>query len=179
MDDKAIIELFQKRTEDSIRELAKKYRHLLMRIAKNIVATQQDAEECVNDTYLRLWNTIPPTCPDSLRNYAARIARNAAIDRYRKGARGVEVACIYSELAEVFSDMRNEYEEAELKALLNRFIETLDIQTRTLFVRRYWLAEPLGSLADDMRMKESAVKMRLLRAREKLRSHLAEGGYRI
>ena len=179
MDDQAIIELFGQRSEDSIREVEKKYRRLLLRIAGNITATPQDAEECVSDTYLRLWNTIPPACPVSLRNYAARIARNAAIDRYRKGAHGMEAAAICSELAQVFSDIRNGYEEAELKALLNGFLETLDAKTRMLFMQRYWLAQPLALLAKQMQMKESAVKMRLKRAREKLRIHLMEGGYPV
>ena len=179
MEDTAIIALFQKRSEDAIREVEKKYRSLLLRIAGNIVNIPSDAEECLSDTYLRLWNTIPPACPASLRNFAARITRNAAIDRYRKAAHSPQAASIGSELMEAFSDGHNAYEEAELKALLNGFLVTLDVQTRTLFLRRYWLFEPLGPLAKQMGLKESAVKMRLMRTREKLKTYLVEGGYTI
>lgn len=179
MDDKAIIRLFGQRSEDAIREVAKKYCRLLTHIAGNIVATTQDAEECVSDTYLKLWNSIPPANPESLRNYAARITRNAAIDRYRRGTRRAEMGSVLEELAETFADVRDDYEEAALKALVNGFLETLDRETRILFVRRYWHAEPLGPLARHMGLKESAVKMRLLRAREKLKRCLSEGGYQI
>lgn len=180
MDDRAIIELFLRRDERAIHEVQGKYRPLLYRIARNIAGTAQDAEECLSDTYLQLWGAIPPENPVSLRNYAARIVRNRAIDRYRKSASGAgrgQAAEVCAELAEAFQDVRDGYEEAYLKGLLNGFLDALDQETRVLFVRRYWLSESIRDLARSSGKKESAIKMRLLRTREKLREHLQEGGY--
>ncbi len=179
MDDQRILEMFRQRSDSAIRETQRKYQTLLMHIARNITASPQDAEECVSDTYLKLWNSIPPAKPDSLKNYAARIARNLAIDSYRKSttqSRRGEIVSICTELEEILPDNRVQDETSELRALINGFLGTLDQQTRILFVRRYWLSESISELSRFFGLKESAVKMRLLRTREKIRDYLKKGG---
>ncbi len=177
--DQQIVEMFWQRSDSAIREVQKKYHNLLMHIARNITASLRDAEECVNDTYLKLWNTIPPVRPDSLKNYAARIARNHAIDLYRKSASKAhrnEVAHIIAELGQMLPHREDEIESLELRALTNGFLSTLDQQTRVLFIRRYWLSESILGLSRFFGLKESAVKMRLLRTRQMFKAYLSDGG---
>jgi RNA polymerase sigma factor (sigma-70 family) len=180
--DQQVIEMYWQRSDSAIQETQRKYHSLLLHIAHNITASPQDAEECVNDTYLKLWNSIPPTKPQSLKNYAARITRNLAIDSYRKTAspaRHGEVVSICSELEEMLPDHRCETEAPELYALINDFLNTLDRETRVLFVRRYWLSESISELSRFFGLKQSAVKMRLLRTREKIRVYLKNGGIHV
>ena len=177
MRDTEIIELFFERDREALRESETKYSHLLTHIAGNILASKEDVEECVNDTWLKLWESIPPNQPESLKNYAARIVRNLAIDRYRRCSahcRNGEVASITDELSEIIADRRNDYEQAELKSLINGFLEGLDKESRVLFVRRYWQSESIADLAGRYGMKESAVKMRLLRIRKNFRKYLQD-----
>ncbi len=180
--DQQVIEMYWQRSDSAIQETQRKYHSLLLHIAHNITASPQDAEECVNDTYLKLWNTIPPTKPQLLKNYAVRITRNLAIDSYRKAAspaRHGEVVSICAELEEILPDHRCETEAPELYALINDFLNTLDRETRVLFVRRYWLSESISELSRFFGLKQSAVKMRLLRTREKIRVYLKNGGIHV
>jgi len=179
--DQQVIEMFWQRSDSAIKETQRKYHKLLLKISRNITGSPQDAEECANDTYLKLWNSIPPARPDSLKSYAARIARNLAIDHYRKAVSTAqsEVAHICGELEEMLPDHRGEAEPSELCALINGFLSTLDQETRVLFVRRYWLSESISELSRFFGLKESAVKMRLLRTREKIRAYLKNGGFNV
>lgn len=180
MEDTQIVELFWQRDKSAIREVERSYQHLLCHIAKNITFSKEDAEECVNDTYMKLWNAIPPEKPDSLKNYAARIVRNLAIDRYRKTQRrDSEVPLICEELESIFSDAEQDYEKIELKELINSFLASLGKQERVLFVKRYWQTESIRDLANTFEMRESAVKMRLSRTREKFRKYLKKEGVQI
>ncbi len=177
MKDTEIIELFLKRDREAIRESETKYAHLLTHIAGNILVSKEDVEECVNDTYMKLWDSIPPNQPESLKNYAARIVRNLAIDYYRHHTaicRNNEVVSITEELSEIIADRRNDYEQAEFDSLINSFLEGLDKESRVLFVKRYWQSESITALADMYGMKESAVKMRLLRIRKRFREYLKD-----
>ena len=180
--DPQVIEMFWQRSDSAIKETQRKYHSLLLHIARNITASPQDAEECVNDTYLKLWNTIPPVKPDSLMNYAARIARNLAIDSYRKAssqARRGEVVSICAELEEILPDRSSDAELSDLRVLINQFLSKLDRETRIMFVRRYWMSESISDLSRFFGLKESAVKMRLLRTREKIRTYLKNGGINV
>ena len=177
MKDEKIIELFWQRDKQAIAEMEKSYAPLLMQIAGNITASREDAEECVNDTYLKLWNHIPPERPNSLRNYAAKLVRNLAIDAYRRNAsKGNEMTVILEELEGVLGQMEDSYKELELKEIINGFLESLDKKNRMLFVCRYWQAESIKELSAEFHMKESAVKMRLNRTREKFRVYLEKEG---
>lgn len=179
MEDKQIIELFWKRDKSAIQEVEQAYQRLLYHIARNITSSAEDAEECVNDTYMKLWNVIPPERPDSLKNYAARIVRNLAIDSYRRGriqGKDNEMTLVCEELSEVLADSKNDFEQIEMQELINGFLATLDSKTRVLFVKRYWQTESIQDLAKQFHMRESAVKMRLLRTRDKFRKYLEKGG---
>lgn len=179
MEDTKIVELFWKRDKSAITEVENTYHHLLYHIAKNITASKEDAEECVNDTYLKLWNAIPPEQPNSLKNYAARITRNLAIDLYRRDKKNMEISVISEELEGIFAGAENDYENAELADLINGFLGSLDKKTRVLFVRRYWQADSVKELSEYMGMKESAVKMSLSRTRSKFQKYLEKEGVRV
>ncbi len=182
MKDEQIIDLFWQRDKQAILETEKSYSLLLLQLARNITSSKEDAEECVNDTYLKLWNAIPPKRPVSLRNYAAALVRNQAIDRYRKNlsrGRSENLISITEELEDIFGQVENEYDSLELKEILNAFLGQLDKKSRVLFVCRYWQAESIKAIAVRFHMKESAVKMRLARTREKLRKYLEKEGIYI
>ena len=177
MRDNEIIELFFARNKEALIESETKYSHLLTHIAGNILANKEDVEECVNDTWLKLWDSIPPNQPESLKNYAARIVRNLAIDRYRRHSaqcRNGEITSITDELSEIIADRKDAYEQAEIKELINSFLEGLDRESRVLFVKRYWQSESIKNLAGMYGMKESAIKMRLLRIRKQFRNYLQD-----
>lgn len=179
MDDGQIIELFWQRDRQAILETEKSYSLLLLQLAKNITSSKEDAEECVNDTYLKLWNAIPPQRPVSLRNYAAKLVRNQAIDKYRKNlskGKSENLGFITEELEGIFGQVESEYDSLELKEIINAFLGQLDKKSRVLFICRYWQAESVKDIAVRFRMKESAVKMRLSRTREKLRKYLEKEG---
>ena len=182
MKDEQIVDLFWQRDRQAILETEKSYSLLLLQLAKNITSSKEDAEECVNDTYLKLWNAIPPNRPVSLRNYAAKLVRNQAIDRYRSNlskGRSENLISLTEELEDVFGQVENEYDSLEFKEILNAFLSQLDKKSRVLFVCRYWQAESVKEIAARFHMKESAVKMRLARTREKLRKYLEKEGVYI
>ncbi len=179
MNENQIIELFWQRDHTAIDEVSHAYHGLLYHIAKNIAPTKEDADECVNDTYLKLWNAIPPERPDSLKNYAARITRNLAIDAYRRNKermKNMELSEVCEELESVLPGTKSEYENVEWKELINHFLENLEPETRKLFVRRYWQAESIKELAELFDLKESAIKMRLSRTRKEFQKYLKQEG---
>ncbi len=182
MKDNQIIELFWNRDKTALEEVQRIYHHLLLHIAKNIAGSMEDAEECVNDTYMKLWSIIPPERPESLKNFAARVVRNLAIDAYRKEkARGkdTDLPLVFDELESMFADGKDEYHEVEFRDLINDFLHDLDSEERMLFVRRYWQGDSIHNLVIWSGLKESAVKMRLLRTRNKFREYLKEGGIQV
>lgn len=182
MNDNQIIELFWSRDKKALEYAQQAYHSLLVHIAKNITSSDEDAEECANDTYLKLWETIPPVRPESLKNYAARVVRNRAIDVYRREKarrKGTEISNIYEELETMFADGKNEYEEIEFQDLMNDFLKDLEKKDRILFVRRYWRGDSIRDLVQWSGLKESAVKMRLLRIRNRFQDYLKEGGIQV
>ena len=185
MDDGKIVELFWKRSEDAIGELTAKYGASLLRIAENILGNRSDAEECVNDTYLSCWNSIPPENPQSLSAYAGRIVRNLAISKYRqkKAARrwGGKYDRALDELESTFASpddaVGDIISEEELVRAINEFLGRLDAETRVMFVRRYFYSDSVSDIAKRMHLTGRAVSLKLFRVREKLREHLIERGY--
>ena len=180
MEDFEIIELYFAREEQAIRETEKKYGGYCHRISMNILNSREDAEECVNDTWLKAWDSIPPQRPGILRLFLATITRNLSLNRYRMNhaaKRNRELEVSLDELAECIP-MREE-DAGELPSLLNQFLKTLTPEERALFILRYWHAHSVKHLAETFGMTVSTVSNRLWRTREKLRVFLIERGYRV
>lgn len=185
MEDKQIIDLYFERSEYAITETDKKYGRYCYYIAYRILENHEDAKEVVNDTYLKVWNTIPPNRPRLLKSYVGMISRQLAIDRYEKNhaqKRGTQVELVLEELAECIPD-RSEGtdigESIDLKNALNRFVWALPEKEQKLFVRRYWYSSPIAEIAREYGMKENSVAVLLLRTRKKLKEFLCKEGFDI
>lgn len=182
MEDSRIIDLFFERSEQAIGELDRKYGAAVRKTAENILRDRQDAEECANDTWLAVWNSIPPQRPELLGSYVCRIARNLAVSKLRRETaqkRSAGFELVLDELAEVLPsgvDLEEELMARELLAAVGRFLSTLDYDDRYLFVRRYWYADPVGEIAAAMHLRENRVSVRLFRLRGKLRKTLQKEG---
>lgn len=178
MDDQLIIKLFFERSEAAITELSSKYGSLCKFIAKNILGSEQDAEECVNDTYLAVWNTIPPTRPDSLQGYISRVARNVSIKRYRSNTAIKRNSYYDASLEEIGECLENgiRVEDGiiaeELSAQINKFLGTLKKRERVIFLQRYWYNTSISEIARMMGMSNNAVTVHLHRTRGKLTKFL-------
>lgn len=183
MEDNKIIELYFARNEQAITETDRKYGAYCRAIAYRILEDRLDSEEVANDTYLRLWNTIPPRRPDPLKPYVGRISRNLALDVYdaKHAEKRSGVTLALEELAECLpsSDGREIGENAALSDALSRFISSLPEREKIIFVRRYFHLYPIAEIARDLALKESTVAMTLLRTRTKLRKYLEREGFAI
>ncbi len=183
MDDRKIIELFFARDERALRESETAYGKYCKGIAKNILASDEDADEIFNDTLLRAWNTIPPEEPRSLKVYLGTIARNISFDRYRSMTAekrgGCEVALCLEEAEEFLADTSDEYEKSELTALLNGFLHSLPERECDIFVRRYFYCDSTAEIARRFVLKEPNVLVILSRTRKKLKEALRKGGYTL
>ena len=179
MEDEKIIGLYWERSEDAIAETASKYGRLFFRIADNILSDQEDSEECVNDTYLGLWNAIPDARPSPFAAFAGRITRNLALKKYeyRSAAkRNPQAIRSFEELRECVSgrtSVENKVEERRIEQLIDAFLWQQREETRTVFLRRYWYVETIAEIAQRYGMTESKVKMQLSRTKEKLRAYLS------
>ncbi len=178
-----IVELFYARDEQAIAALSEKYGSVCKQLANNIVKNVADAEECVNDAYLAAWNTIPPEKPDPLRTYLFRIVRNIATAKYHANTsakRNHYYDMALEELEHSLADVRTVEEalsETELSNLLDRFLDTLERESRVMFVRRYWYSDSIPQIAERFRMSENNVSVRLLRIRNKLKKYLKKEGF--
>ena len=180
MNDQDIITLYFDRDEQAIVETDRKYGKLCMQISMNVLASKPDAEECVNDTYLKTWNRIPPVKPNSLGAFVCRIVRNLSIKRYRdqhRARRDCNLTVSFEEL-EACIPMPEEA-QSELPVLMSAFLVGQGEVDRVLFMGRYFYAYPVSELAGRMGMTPNAVSLRLHRTREKLREYLTERGYRV
>ena len=181
MQDERIIELYFARDEQAIRHTADKYGAYCTTVSMNILHSEPDAEECVNDTYLKTWNSIPPTRPVSLRFFLASIVRNLSINRLRArhaDKRDPDMVVSFSELEECIPDPTEET-EGELTAIINEFLGKQSKTDRVIFVRRYWYSLNDTQIAKEMGMTRNSVSLRLSRTRERLRIFLSERGYRV
>lgn len=154
MNDESIIELFFSRSEDAITEAAKKYGAYCRRIAENVLGSSEDAEECLNDTYLSAWNSIPPKRPRSLSSFLGRITRNHAINRIKadsaKKRGGGEYLTAIDELADILPAERTaeeEFDASQLRELLEEFLDSLPRERRAVFVGRYWHFDSVSGIA--------------------------------
>ncbi|MBQ3070044.1 MAG: sigma-70 family RNA polymerase sigma factor [Clostridia bacterium] len=183
MDDKGIVELFAARSESGIEKLNETYGAYCTALALRIVGDFAEAEECVNDAYLRVWETIPPEKPQSLKAYVARIVRNMAINRYKsrhaKKRGGGLTEIVLSELQDCLPSRESPdalTEDIVIRDVLNSFLSSLPKRDREMFMRRYWHMQEIGDIASAVRMTENHVYVQLLRLRRKLKRKLDEEG---
>lgn len=183
MNDEQIVELYWNRNENAIVETSNKYSRLCKTIAMNILGDLADAEECENDTYLALWNASPSTRPNCFSAFLSTVVRNKALDQYkRKKRRSRECELIVSELEECafyISSAEENFEERQIYQYINSFLREQKQETRVIFVRRYWYADPVASIAQRMGYTEGKVKTVLFRTRKKLGEYLAGYGVAI
>ena len=183
--DEAIIALYWNRDEAAIVETDRKYRGYLHTVAWNIVKDEQDCEECLNDTNLKTWNSIPPQRPNCLKAFLTKITRSIAIDRYRRERRQKripsECTLSLSELAETLcgDTPEAEYESALVGKIINEYLRTLSERDMCLVVSRYFCSDSLPAIAERTGMSESGVKKALLRLREGLRERLEKEGIKL
>ena len=181
-DTKQLLQLLNSRDESALSLITSRYGSLLRSLARRILGSEADAEECLNDVLLEVWNIIPPASPTSVSSYACMLTRRTAIDRVRhytaEKRGGGEYISSLDELSEVLSD-ESELDTAELRDALNEFLAALPAADRALFMGRYWGAEPLSSLAARQGLSRNAVALRLSRLREKLKQHLMKRGFSI
>ncbi len=185
MDDTRIIELFFERSEEALAALADKYGSMCRRLSKGILGSDRDAEECENDTYLALWNSIPPERPRSLAAYVCRVVRNKAIAKYHANSaqkRNSHYDVALDELEGVFAsadDTVSACEAIETSREIDEFLRSLETDDRAMFIRRYYCAESVSELAERFGLTPHAVSVRLSRIRARLKKHLTERGITI
>lgn len=182
MEDAQIIQLYWDRDEQAIAQTRDKHGRFCRSVAWNVLRSEPDVEECLNDTWLRAWNAMPTDWPQALRAYLGRITRNLAISRYRaahadKRGGGV-LPCALEELGDCVSDRSVEQtvEARELARLISAFVRALPPESGDLFVRRYWYLDSIEQLASRFHMSESRVKSNLFRTRKRLRAYLEQEG---
>ncbi len=180
MDDERIVMLYWDRNENAISETATKYGKYCYSIAYNILRSHEESEECINDTWNGAWNTIPPERPTKLQYFLARITRNIAIDRYRHDnaqKRDTKKQSAIEEYWEcVPSNDVSMDDELALKQAIDSFLESLDAQTRIIFMRRYWYSMSVKEIARGMRISEGHISVILHRTRSKFKDHLTKKG---
>ena len=180
IDDEKIIEMFFERSEQGIRELDIKYGKICHNLSYNIVNNRQDAEECVNDAYLGAWNAIPPVRPNPLLSYIVKIVRNISLKIYwRKEAakRSGHYKIALEEIEDYIADQKtveDEIEARELARIIEEFLDTLTLENRVIFMRRYWFADSYKDIAEFMGLSEKIISVRLTRIREKMKQYLIE-----
>lgn len=183
MKDDQIIQLYFSRSEDAIKYTDLKYGAYCKTIAFNILNSRPDSDECVNDTYLQTWNSIPPTHPYNLKAYLGKITRNISLNRMK--ARMTQKRCIseyslvYNELDNILEDHHSTNElldELLLKDIINKYLDTLPKEKRIIFVARYWYFESIKDIAKKLDMSESKVKMSLSRIRDDMKIFLKKEG---
>ena len=182
MEDEKIIDLFFARSEQGIRELDNQYGAICRSLSYNIVNNRQDAEECVNDAYLGVWNTVPPARPSPLLAYLCRIVRNLSLKAYWKknAAKRSSVYTIAMEEIEACvadrKTVEDEIEARELARIMEAFLDTLTLENRVIFMRRYWFSDSCRDIAGLMGLTEKNISVRLTRIRQKMRQYLMERG---
>ena len=182
IEDEKIIEMFFGRSEQGIRELDIKYGKVCHKLSYNIVNSRQDAEECVNDAYLGAWNAIPPAKPNPLLAYICKIVRNISLKiYYRKEAakRSSTYTIAMEEIEACIADpntVEAEIEARELARIIESFLDTLTVENRVIFMRRYWFSDSYKDIAEFMGLSEKNISVRLTRIREKMKQYSAWPG---
>lgn len=184
MEDKEIVQLYWDRNERAIAETSAKYGRYCTNIAMNILNNLENAEECVNDAYLNVWNSIPPHKPGILSAFLGKIVRNLSLNKYKhihtakRG--GNEFTLILDELGDIVSDEETSLDiviRNELLKTINDFITALSEEKQYMFFRRYWYSDSIKAIAAECGRTENYVSVELGRIRNKLREYLTERGY--
>lgn len=186
MEDIQIVDLYFRRSEQALDETAHKYGKYLFSIAYNILCSNRDAEEAVNDTYLGAWHSIPPHRPNRLSTYLGKITRRISLDKWKmmrtQKRGGGEVPLALEELSECIPGNETPQQTIELKELtrcINTFLKTLPETEQRIFVSRYWYLTPIKTIAKQFGFSESKVKSMLSRTRGKLKNHLKKEGIEV
>jgi RNA polymerase sigma-70 factor (ECF subfamily) len=180
--DETIVSLYWERDERAIDETHRKYGAYLMTVAHRILHSREDSEECLNDTYLKTWNTIPPSRPSVLRAFLSKIMRGTALDRYdertRKKRVPAELCIPLSEVEALLPDVTedDEAEARQVAAILSAYLDGVNDRSLYMFVNRYFFVMPVREIAERLGVSESTVHKDLAAMREELRERLAEGG---
>ena len=184
MDDNKIIELYFARDERAIAETQEKYGKLIFSIADNILDSRPDSEECVNDTYLAVWNAIPPERPRNFVAYVSKIARNLSLKRLEylsRDKRSKNLTVSLCELEDVLcdSEIKNDISDGEISMLISRFLHTQPKEKRMVFVRRYYYFDSVEDISGRYSISQSKVKSILFHTRRKLKEFLLKEGIAI
>lgn len=183
MEDEKIIDLFFERSESAISYLSESYGKICKTISYNITQNDMDAQECVNDTYLAVWNSIPPEKPDSLRAYVLKLVRNIAVMKYRSNT-AQKRNSYYDQPIDEFVDcikasgrIEENLEREELTATINAFLETLKPIDRAIFLERFWFCYEISEIMKNHDLSKNYVNVHLHRTKEKLRKYLEMEGF--
>ena len=182
LEDEKIIELYWARHESAIDETDKKYRTFCMYISRNILNDISDAEECINDTWLAAWNTIPPERPVHLSAFLGKIVKNLSLKKFRynnSGKRRKEVTVSIEEISESavsISDTESRTDSGELAYIISEFLRGQSQEKRVMFLRRYWFFDSYSQISELMGVSEESVRVSLMRLRKKLKKYLEERG---
>lgn len=183
MNDAAIIELFWKRSESAITETSEKYGRFCHSISYNILQNEQDVEECLNDTWLGAWNTIPPKRPSAFSIFLGKITRNLSLDKYRKYhaekrfmTRTAEVLDELEECISCSDNVSDWLEEAYLTECIENFLYAITPEKRNIFIRRYWYLDSIKEISEDYGISESKTALVLFRMRAQLKMILEKEG---
>ena len=178
MKDEQIIELFFERSEQAISELDGKYGKVLRNLSYNILNNRLDVEECMNDSYLGVWNVIPPERPNPLLTFICKIVRNISIKKYHAKTAAKRNSTYDVALSEIENyiispnNVETEIDAKELAQIIEKFLDTLTVENRVIFMRRYWFSDTYKDIADRVGITEKMVSMRLTRIRKQMREYL-------
>ena len=185
MDDKQIIELYFKRDEAALSETQEKYGRYCLKIAGNILDDIEDSKECVNDTWVTVWNKIPPHVPVSLKAFIGKVVRDISLSKYRENhalKRYNAMTVMLDELNECIPsgiNIEDQAEKRELIGLVKDYLESIKTEDRVLFVRRYYFGESVKALSEEFGYSENRMTQRLLKIRRKLKAFVEKGGYEL
>ncbi len=182
MDDTTLIQLLNQHSEVALSQISEKYGKLCRQVAHSILHNQEDVEECLNDTYLGIWNSIPPNQPNSLRAYLCQICRNQALRKFRHNQAAKRNSEYTLSMEELSTDLSTgdtvwkEIEYQELTSLLENFLDGISKQKRVLFMQRYWFCHPVKDIAKRHGISQRNASMQLSRIRKELKKYLTERG---
>lgn len=183
LEDEQILTLLQSRDETAVKELSAKFRNYCFVIAYNVLENEHDAEECINDTWLRVWETIPPTHPKNLKFYVGSITRNLALNKYKqRQKKSAHIQCVLDEIDTFWEGVESVTDELEKEAfieMLNKFLHALSKRDRNIFIRRYYYSDSTKAIANRYQLKEANVLVILSRTRKKLKQKLIKEGYSV
>lgn len=186
MEDDEIIRLYWDRNDQAIHATAEKYGAYCKSIARNILNNEEDAEECVNDTYLNAWNAMPEHWPKQLASFLGKITRNLSFNKYKRNHAekrgGGELALALDELGDCVSgsnDVERIIDRKELVKTINLFVSSLSTEKRNIFARRYWYVDSVSEIAKDYGMLPGSVSKTLERTRKQLKAYLTERGFAL